>query len=73
MAGAVSERGLIVDIGQVAKELAVAHADLLTAGIPVTVSSLLVESGRCPSCTRPLLRGDSVALCPHCGSQVDQC
>lgn len=62
-----------VDLGELAKELAHAHADLLTAGIPVTVSSLLVEVDRCPSCTRPLLRGDRVAYCVECGSEVDQC
>lgn len=56
-----------------ARDLTRAHAQHLAAGdVTVTVQTLLVETGRCPSCAGPLLRGDRVAVCVSCGTEVER-
>lgn len=63
---------MTVDHLTLGRDLTRAHAEHLAAGETVTVETLLIEIGRCPSCAGPLLRGDRVAYCTSCGSEVDQ-
>lgn len=64
---------MTVDLLQVARDLTNAHRDRLLAGEPVTVASILLDVGRCPSCAGPLLSGDKVSYCTSCGSEVSPC
>lgn len=61
---------MTVDLAQVARDLTNAHRDRLLAGKPVTVASILLDAGRCPTCAAPLIRGETIAYCPACGTEI---